>query len=240
VDLKGYLYMPEGNGPAPVVLFNHGAHRTEHCSVAEVFVNKGYIFFVPYRRGHGPSVWKSSGVDPVDSLDALEDTHGKETKEALVMPLLLVSLEDVRAALDYVKTAVPHARKDAIAVAGHSYGGMITLLSAARVNGFKAAVAISPGTLSWKNSPWLQKVLKETAAEVKIPTLSIQSKQECSGSDPTQALKPLLPHNGSDGVLYAYDTGECKKTHAEFLIGAGRALWRNDVRAFLAAHGVAP
>jgi dienelactone hydrolase len=156
------------------------------------------------------------------------------------MPLLLVSLDDVRAAVDYVKTAVPRAKKDAIAVAGHSYGGMVTLLSAARVNGFKAAVAISAGCLSWQSNPWLQKVLKETAAEVKIPTLLIQSQKECSGSDPTHALKPLLPHNGSDGVLYSYDVGQCKKTHGEFLSGSGRALWRNDVRAFLVAHGVAP
>jgi len=69
-----------------------------------------------------------------------------------VMPLLIVSLDDVRAAVDYVKTKVPRARKDALAAVGHSFGGMITLLSAARVSGFKAAVPISAGCLSWKGT----------------------------------------------------------------------------------------
>jgi len=87
---------------------------------------------------------------------------------------------------------------------------------------------------------WLGKVLKETAAEVKIPTLLIQSNKECSGEDSTKTLKPVLPHNGSDGKVYPFDVEDCKEAHAEFLVGSGRSLWRNDVRAFLAAHGVSP
>jgi len=55
--LHGFIYKPEGKGPFPAVLWNHGSERRPGWlpELAPLFLSKGYIFFIPHRRGHGRS-----------------------------------------------------------------------------------------------------------------------------------------------------------------------------------------
>src|SRR5215471_10913081 len=55
--LKGFLWKPDGPGPFPAILWNHGSERMPGAAdtVAPFFVNRGYVFFVPHRRGPGRS-----------------------------------------------------------------------------------------------------------------------------------------------------------------------------------------
>ena len=55
--LHGFLYKPEGKGPFPAVLWNHGSEKRPGWlpDLAPIFLNKGYVFFIPHRRGHGRS-----------------------------------------------------------------------------------------------------------------------------------------------------------------------------------------
>jgi carboxymethylenebutenolidase len=57
LELKGYLWKPSGDGPFPAVLWNHGSEKTVGAinGVAPYFVSKGFVFFVPHRRGQGHS-----------------------------------------------------------------------------------------------------------------------------------------------------------------------------------------
>src|SRR5215472_16258052 len=64
--LKAFLWMPDGAGPFPAVLFNHGsgggtADQTAGMPITEVatrlgpvFVKHGYAFLFLFRRGQGP------------------------------------------------------------------------------------------------------------------------------------------------------------------------------------------
>lgn len=64
--LHGFLYRPEGSGPFPAVLYNHGSERQPGWKpeLGQLFSSRGYVFFVPHRRSHG-----RSPNDPfVDSL----------------------------------------------------------------------------------------------------------------------------------------------------------------------------
>jgi dienelactone hydrolase len=59
-QLKGVLYKPEGPGPFPVLLFNHGSapgmlNRQAFDNLGPLFVRHGWAFFAPYRRGQGLS-----------------------------------------------------------------------------------------------------------------------------------------------------------------------------------------
>ena len=56
LTLRGLLFRPEGTGPFPAVLFNHGSGRDcskEFEALGSVFAGRGWIFFAPYRRGQG-------------------------------------------------------------------------------------------------------------------------------------------------------------------------------------------
>ena len=60
VQLKGVLYKPEGAGPFPVLLFNHGSapgmlNSQAFEKLGPLFVQHGWAFFAPYRRGQGLS-----------------------------------------------------------------------------------------------------------------------------------------------------------------------------------------
>jgi len=60
--IQAYLYKPDGDGPFPVVIYNHGSRDgRERTSVPFQYVGKmltraGYVVLVPERRGYGKSV----------------------------------------------------------------------------------------------------------------------------------------------------------------------------------------
>jgi len=58
--LHGFLYRPQGNGPFPAILYNHGSEEKPGTKPAlgEFFSSRGYVFFVPHRRGHGRSAYQ--------------------------------------------------------------------------------------------------------------------------------------------------------------------------------------
>jgi hypothetical protein len=47
--LHGFLYRPQGNGPFPAILYNHGSEEKPGTKPAlgNFFSSKGYVFFVP-------------------------------------------------------------------------------------------------------------------------------------------------------------------------------------------------
>jgi dienelactone hydrolase len=60
ITLHGLLYKPEGAGPFPAVLYNHGSapgmlSNEAFEAIAPVYVSRGWVFFAPYRRGEGLS-----------------------------------------------------------------------------------------------------------------------------------------------------------------------------------------
>ena len=60
LSLIGFLYRPDGEGPFPALIWNHGSEQrpdagAQFDSVASIFVPAGYVVFAPVRRGHGGS-----------------------------------------------------------------------------------------------------------------------------------------------------------------------------------------
>src|SRR6266550_5224858 len=59
LKIQAYLYKPEGAGPFPVVIYNHGSrggHEREErpfVYVGEMLTHRGYVVIVPERRGYG-------------------------------------------------------------------------------------------------------------------------------------------------------------------------------------------
>ena len=86
LELKGYLWKPLGDGPFPAVLWNHGSEKLPGTvdTVATYFVEKGYVFFVPHRRGQG----RSPGPYIMDELN-------KAGREASAASCWLISTKSI-------------------------------------------------------------------------------------------------------------------------------------------------
>ena len=56
LTLHGVLYEPDGRGPFPAVLYNHGSapgmlNNLAFDQLGPLFAQRGWVFFAPYRRG---------------------------------------------------------------------------------------------------------------------------------------------------------------------------------------------
>lgn len=64
--LYGFLYVPQGKGPFPAVLWNHGSEKRPgwQPELASFYNSHGFVFFLPHRHGQG----RSSGPYIMDEL----------------------------------------------------------------------------------------------------------------------------------------------------------------------------
>jgi carboxymethylenebutenolidase len=79
LKLYGLLYKPDGAGPFPAVVYNHGSAPGMLCQQAfealgPIFVKRGWVFFGPYRRGQGLSA--AAGPYIQDQIRAAEKRGG--------------------------------------------------------------------------------------------------------------------------------------------------------------------
>ncbi len=234
LNLVGFLFKPEGAGPFPAVLWNHGSERgpgqgPQFDSAAAVFVRAGYVLFAPVRRGH----IGSDGAYIVEETDRARAAGGWEAANRLTVNRLeTVQLDDQLAGLAALRT---YAFVDTtrIVVAGCSYGGIQTLLGAERGAGYRAAVAISPAALSWEMNPLLRERLLRAVGGTKIPVMILQPAKDASlgpsrvlGAEFTRLGKAftgkIFPSEGPD-ELQGHCFGGAKGMH----------VWAEDALAFI-------
>ena len=181
LTLAGYVYHPNGTGPFPTVIWNHGSEHDpgggpQFDSVAAIFVPDGYAVFAPMRRGQSDS----QGQWIQDTIHATVNSQGMPTAERLMVRLMgTQQLDDQLAGVAYART-LPFVDANRMVVAGCSYGGIETLLAAERGAGFKAALSISPAALSWQGHEVLQNRLIEAVRKIDIPVLLIQPPKDAS------------------------------------------------------------
>jgi dienelactone hydrolase len=176
VKLVGVVYKPDGPGPFPTIIWNHGSETDPEGgrrfdTVAEIFVPEGYVVFAPIRRGHGPS----SGEYIVDTVRAMVRQTGSTESYGRFMVHLLETeqLDDQFTGISYAKK-LPFVDASRLMVAGCSFGGIQTLLAAERDVSLKAAFPISPAALTWDVYPEMQNRLIAAVRNITIPVLLIQ------------------------------------------------------------------
>jgi len=121
--VHGWLVLPEGDGPHPVVLAVHGGpfmyHGWGFFDEAQVYANAGYAVVLPNPRG-------SAG-------------YGQEHGQAVVGAFGTVDVDDVLSVLD-VALARSDVDAERVGVMGGSYGGfMASWLAAHHGERFRAA-----------------------------------------------------------------------------------------------------
>jgi carboxymethylenebutenolidase len=245
LHLKGYLWKPAGAAPFPAVLFNHGSggdkaditagmQITEAAEIlAPFFVKHGYAFFYPFRRGHGPSADQAPFMQ--DVLHREEEAKGMEGRLHLQFTLMTTDqLDDVMAALAFLRTA-PGIDSHRIAVAGHSFGGQLTLLAAERDTTIRAAVAFAAAAGSWKRSPELRECLVAAVRKINAAIMLTHAENDydtSAGRDLADELERLhKPH-----LLKIYPAVGLTTDDGHGMLYENIPAWEDDVFKFLDQH----
>jgi dienelactone hydrolase len=235
--LVGFLYKPPGDGPWPALLWNHGSEKNpgkgpQFATVASVFVPAGYVVFAPERRGHG----ESDGDYIVDQTKFTARMKGSDAANRLAVHLLETEqLRDQLAGLAFLQT-LPYVDHERIVVAGCSFGGIEALLGAESRAGYKAAISVSPGGLSWARNDYLRSRLIQAVRRMEIPVLIIQPAHDAS-LGPSRTLGREAASAGTPVITKVYPaTGPANEQKHCFGGASGMHVWADDAKAFLEAH----
>jgi carboxymethylenebutenolidase len=236
-ELHGLLYKPDGPGPFPAVLYNHGsapglANNQAFDAIAPIFLERGWAFFAPYRRGQGLSV--DAGPYIMDEINAARRRGGmSDAAETMTRLLSTDHLDDQLAALVWLK-AQPFVRGDAIAVMGNSFGGIQAVLGAAQ-GSYCAAVDAAGGAESWDEAPELQDLLTRTVERAKPPVFFFQAENDFN-LEPSRTLFAARHRAGLPAVLKIYPAYGWSRRDGHSFPYRGVSVWRDDVMQFLERH----
>jgi carboxymethylenebutenolidase len=231
--LEGFLFKPQGTGPFPAVVWNHGSEKNpgaslQFDSVAGVFVPHGYVVFAPTRRGHG----RSDGEYVTDARGRVQAAKGQDAANRFITQALAGDqLSDQLAGLAFLKQ-LAFVDTSRMVVAGCSFGGIQTLLAAEGGHGFKAALPISPAALNWDRNPPLRARLLAGVARIKIPVMLLQPPRDASlGPSRDLGAEFARLHKAYSGKVYPDTIPARAQTHC-FGGAMGNRVWAADAVAF--------
>jgi carboxymethylenebutenolidase len=228
--LHGFIYKPEGKGPFPAVLWNHGSERRPGWlpELAPLFLSKGYILFIPHRRGHG----RSPGEYVMDLLDRANQSGGPQARSKMLVELMELHLQDQLAALSYLK-GLPEVDSQRIVVAGCSFGGIQTVLMAERGMGLRAAVDFAGAAQNWGHSQELRERMLRAVQHAQMPIFFIQAKNYYDIS-PSRDLASAMEKSNKPHSLQIFPSfGKSNQDAHEFCVH-GSEIWASQVFSFLA------
>jgi dienelactone hydrolase len=229
--IQAYLYKPAGEGPFPVIVYNHGSRATQERElrpmphIGETFTAAGYVVLVTERRGYG----RSDGPTMAEEI-------GNDQGPRLIARLR-AETDDVIAALDFLRT-VPSVDTRRAAVMGWSLGGIVTMLTVARTAAFKAGVDQAGGALDWNRSAAVRQALEEAARQAQAPVLLLDAANDATTDAVTRLDRVLAernwPHEAKIYPPFVPQQRGWLGAPGHAIFGAeGVAIWRGDVIAFL-------
>lgn len=227
--LHGFLYKPEGPGPFPAILWNHGSERRPGWlpELAPLFLSKGYVLFIPHRPGHG----RSPGDYIMDVLAQAAASGGRDARDKKMVEVMEAQLKDQTAALTFLK-GLDYVDAKQIAVAGCSFGGIQTVLMAERGLGIRVAVDFAGAAQTWREAPRLRERLLKAVGRAQMPVLFIQAKNDYDLA-PSRELAAQMEKAGKPHALQIFPNfGKTNQEAHEFCVHGGE-IWASQVFSFL-------
>ncbi len=232
IQLEATLYKPAGDGPFPIVIFNHGSsggpipagYTEKAAGLASVLTVRGISLLVPMRRGRGKS----------------EGGNGEEPSPCTV--------EGARQGVEYASAALDatfdYLRKqswvalDKVVLAGHSRGGILSVIYAAEHPGVSMGVINFSG--GWKDDACgptdINIALLEAAARrPRFPSLFLYAQGDGFYSDASMHRYAQV-FRAADGDV-DFKWFQLGNTNGHLLFQRARSVWERDVSAFLARIG---
>jgi carboxymethylenebutenolidase len=246
LSLRALLWRPEGRGPFPAVLFNHGSWPrdtrsgrpareifAQAASLGPVFARHGYVFLFLFRRGAGLSA--GQGTHAGDLLERELAANGQAARNRLQVRLLeRDELSDALAGLAFLR-ALPEVDSQRVAVAGHSFGGSLTLLLAERDSTLAAAVDFAGAAASWEPSPELRARLLTAVGATTVPIFFIHAANDYSLA-PGKALAAEMARLDKPHRIKIFPPFGTTASQGHNLVDLSPVTWERDVFAFLDEH----
>jgi dienelactone hydrolase len=245
ITLHALLWRPQGHGPFPGILVNHGSGRTREElkrlgpyegqaeTLGPVFARHGYELLFLFRQGVGLSA--DQGTSAVDLMNKEFAAHGQDARNALQLRLLENrELSDATAGLAFLRK-LPDIDSHNVAIVAHSFGGSLTILQAERDPNLRAVVIFSGAGYSWDRSPELRARLLAAVAHIEAPVFFIHAANDYS-INPGKVLDARMAELGKQHRLEIYPPiGRTPDDGHNFpLIGV--SIWEPDVFSFLDEH----
>ena len=246
LKIGALLGHPEGKGPFPAYISNHGSMTLQDAgkdlwtsfapgSLADTLARKGYVVLLVARRGYRGS----EGTSTTYSTNLTSRMEGKSAAE--VMRGAGQEADDVIAALEYLLT-LPYVDKDRVAVGGVSLGGLVSVMAVAREPRFKALISMAGGYRqsgrggadeAW---PLVEAVWKRSAKTATIPTLILWSKNDMRVTvEVGEALEKALKDAGRPVQMKVYPSFDTDG-HTLFSNAKGYPIYVADAVSFLDAQ----
>jgi carboxymethylenebutenolidase len=245
LELRALRWRPDGRGPFPAVLFNHGSWPgsdtpsgrrpdvrifAQAAALGPVFAKHGYVFLFLFRRGAGLSV--GQGTHGADLMAKELAANGQEALNRLQMQLLETDeLNDAHAGLAFLR-ALPEVDSRRVAVAGHSFGGSLTLLLAERDSALAAALDFAVAAGSWASSPQLRARLLKAVGRMTVPVFFIHTENDYSVA-PGKALAAEMARRGKAHRIKIYPAFGATTFEGHNIVHLSVATWEPNVFTFL-------
>jgi len=239
LTLRAQVWRPSGKGPFPAVLFNHGSYssrdplpRSAPETLGPLFARHGYVFLWLHRQGIGLS--RRRGTADGDQFARAFRAEGVEGRSRVQLQLLEhEELNEAAAALERLRVRDDvDARR--LGVVGHSFGGSLSLLMAARDPEIRAAVIFGGAAGSWNQSAGLRERLLTAVARMPAPAMFIHAENDYSIA-PGSALAAEMQRLGKPHALKIYGAFGPDTRAGHNIVFESVRTWESDVFAFLDA-----
>lgn len=226
VRLETTFFKPEGNGPFPIVVINHGKQtgnvyfqaRYRPLHAVRYFMQRGYAVIVPMRAGFS----RSGGIYVGGGCNVESNGH--------------VQARDVKAVLDHV-IRQPWADPQRILMLGQSHGGWTTLaFGTLAYPGVRGLVNFAGGLRQESCPGWEANLARAAAAyasQTRLPSVWFYGDNDSYFSP--EVFRPMYDKYvaaGGQAQLVAFGQFG-SDAHALFGSGAGRSIWEPVMTAFL-------
>ena len=231
VLLETTIYKPDGPGPFPMIVFNHGKikgdpHkqvRSEPLPLAREFVRRGYLVVAPNRRGfaHSGGTYEGHGCDV--------ERNG------------VGQAADIAATVDFMSKQ-PYVDAQHIVVAGTSHGGLATMAYGTEAApGVRALINFSGGLRQDACTDWQGNLTRAFGAygeKTRVPSLWLYGEND-SVWPATLSVKMHAAFAASGANAKMVNFGSYKND-AHRLVGDhnGVHVWWPPVESFLARAGM--
>ena len=205
LKIGALLTKPKGAGPFPAYVHNHGALTREQAAaplwkvagqIDSRLAAAGYVVLRPARRGYLGSEGGSTTYWVQGSPHGVSDVISGAYDEA----------RDVQAAVEYL-AGCPFVDARRIAIGGHSVGGLVSVIAAAK-NAELAAVISVNGGITWTQNgiqrgfPAVSAVWRAEAAHLAMPVLLLHGRDDkVVTPELSRELAELLRQRGAPVTL---------------------------------------